>query len=375
MEKEIWKDIDGYGGQYQVSNLGRVRSFRIKSEGVLLKVRPNTDGYYMARIGERTVAVHRLVAIAFVDGYHDGLQVNHKNEDKADNRACNLEWITFKENVNHGTRNKRAAVNISKAMSVAVCQYDADNRLVACYSSQAEAERVTGISSRQISAVCCGHRKSTGGYKWAYKYPYRRKKAERKRYELPHKEYDTASLDGEQWADVAGFDGLYQVSNLGRIKSADRNDGIFHAGRIMKPHKVFNDGRLVEVVIDLTVNKTRHKMRVCRLVADAFCKGYEEGLVLNHVNGDITDNRADNLEWVTISYMYETGRYRANSASIAKRRAVIQMTTDGKVVAEYESLISAEKAVGVAHSNIRSVCLGKKLTCGGYKWKYKNEKK
>lgn len=375
MEKEIWKDIDGYGGQYQVSNLGRVRSFRIKSEGVLLKVRPNTDGYYMAKFGGRTVAVHRLVAIAFVDGYHDGLQVNHKNEDKADNRACNLEWITFKENVNYGTRNKRAAVNISKAMSVAVCQYDADNRLVACYPSQAEAERATGISSRQISAVCCGHRKSTGGYKWAYKYPYRRKKAERKRYELPHKEYDTASLDGEQWADVAGFDGLYQVSNLGRIKSADRNDGIFHAGRIMKPRIVYRNGRLVEVCITLTVGSNRRKISVCRLVADAFCNGYKKGLVLNHINGDITDNRADNLEWVTVSRMYETGRYRANSASIAKRRAVIQMTTDGKVVAEYESLIAAEKAVGVAHSNIRSVCLGKKLTCGGYKWKFKNDKK
>ena len=375
MEKEIWKDIDGYGGQYQVSNLGRVRSFRIKSEGVILARRQNADGYCMANICGRNVPVHRLVAIAFVDGYHDGLQVNHKNEDKADNRACNLEWITFKENVNHGTRNKRAAVNISKAMSVAVCQYDADNRLVAIYTSQAEAERVTGISSRQISAVCCGHRKSTGGYKWAYKYPYRRKKAERKRYELPHKEYDTTSLDGEQWADVAGFDGLYQVSNLGRIKSADRNDGIFHAGRIMKPRIVYRNGRLVEVCITLTVNRNRRKISVCRLVADAFCKGYKKGLVLNHINGDITDNRADNLEWVTVSRMYEIGRYRANSASIAKRRAVIQMTTDGKVVAEYESLIAAEKAVGVAHSNIRSVCLGKKLTCGGYKWKYKNDKK
>lgn len=374
-EQEIWKDIDGYEGKYQVSNLGRVRSFRIKSEGVILAQRQNADGYYMAKICGRSVSVHRLVAKAFVNGYREGLQVNHKNENKIDNCADNLEWVTFKENINHGTRNKRAAGNISKAISVAVCQYDADNRLVAIYTSQAEAERVTGISSRQISAVCCGHRKSTGGYKWAYKYPYRRKKAAGRCYELPHKEYDTTSLDGEQWVDIAGYNGLYQVSNLGRVKSIDRTDDVFCAGRIMKPRIVYRNGRLVEICITLTVNRNRRKISVCRLVADVFCKGYKKGLVLNHINGDITDNRADNLEWVTVSRMYEIGRYRANSASIAKRRAVIQMTTDGKVVAEYESLIAAEKAVGVAHSNIRSVCLGKKLTCGGYKWKFKNDKK
>ena len=80
MEKEIWKDIDGYGGQYQVSNLGRVRSFRIKSEGVLLVPRMDGCGYYRVRFCGKYRSLHRLVALTFVDGYREGLQVNHKNE-------------------------------------------------------------------------------------------------------------------------------------------------------------------------------------------------------------------------------------------------------------------------------------------------------
>ena len=89
----------------------------------------------------------------------------------------------------------------------------------------------------------------------------------------------------------------------------------------------------------------------------------------------MSDNRAENLEWVPYSQMNQSGRFRENTATIAKRKAIIQMTLDGKFVAEHESLAAASKAVGAAHDNIRCVCIGKKLSCKGYKWKFKNDKK
>ena len=92
---EVWKDIEGYEGIYQVSSFGRVR--RVK-DGSLMNGNTRKDGYKQVTLckeGEgRAYGVHRLVALAFVEGYADGLVVNHKDEDKQNNHADNLEWCT-----------------------------------------------------------------------------------------------------------------------------------------------------------------------------------------------------------------------------------------------------------------------------------------
>jgi hypothetical protein len=114
---EIWKDIKGFEGRYQVSNMGRVRSLdrtdidrlgRIHhTRGMVLKDSLNKGkGYYRVSLsdGHRNYThyeVHRLVALHFVPGYKEGLVVNHKNEIKTDNRAENLEWCTYQYNLNY----------------------------------------------------------------------------------------------------------------------------------------------------------------------------------------------------------------------------------------------------------------------------------
>ena len=110
---EVWKDIVGYEGKYQVSNIGRVKSLNYKRTGKekILKNRVDNDGYMCVNLHKdgklKSFLVHRLVAMAFVDGYEEGLVVNHIDECKDNNVWTNLEWVTQQDNINYGTRTER----------------------------------------------------------------------------------------------------------------------------------------------------------------------------------------------------------------------------------------------------------------------------
>jgi hypothetical protein len=165
-EKEIFREIDGFP-DYEISNIGRVCSFKGKYPRII-KPRKNQCGYLTVGIctgGKQvTKGVHRLVAKAFVPNPKNKPQVNHIDEDKLNNVAENLEWVTPRENCNHGTRNKRMAETQGKT----VVQYTTDGVFLAEYPSTHEAERVTGISQADISKACRGKLKTAGGYIWLY---------------------------------------------------------------------------------------------------------------------------------------------------------------------------------------------------------------
>lgn len=114
MTEEVWKDILGYEGKYQVSDLGNVRSLNYCNTKKSKNLKPggSPNGYFGVTLSngksssKRRFLVHRLVMITFNPSGMKA-QVNHINEIKSDNRLSNLEWVTAKENCNYGTRNER----------------------------------------------------------------------------------------------------------------------------------------------------------------------------------------------------------------------------------------------------------------------------
>ena len=175
---EIWKNIKGYEGLYQVSDQGRVKSLErtiIKKDGRkftvkerVLKPGVTKDGYLIVALHagdkQKTLTVHRLVCTAFHENLENKPCVNHINENKTDNRASNLEWCTYKENNNHGTRVAR----VTKTRSKPVGQYTLDSELVKVWASPREAERQGGFDSSTISNVANGKRKTHKGFIWRY---------------------------------------------------------------------------------------------------------------------------------------------------------------------------------------------------------------
>ena len=176
---EEWKDIKGYEGLYQVSDMGRVKSFgrTVVSKNGLKQYRkgrilkPRTNGYGYLRVdlccgrGEsKSFYVHRLVCEAFHENTENKPCVNHIDEDKTNNTASNLEWSTYKENNNHGTHNARSA----KARSKPVSQYTREGKLIKVWQSTNEAQRKLGFAKQNISAVARGKRKTAYGYVWKY---------------------------------------------------------------------------------------------------------------------------------------------------------------------------------------------------------------
>ena len=165
---EQWKEIAGYEGLYEVSDLGRVKSLWYGKEKIL-KPHKNTDGYLRVNLCKDGKAkhskVHRLVAEAFIPNTQGLETVNHKDEVKTNNVASNLEWMSQKDNNNYGTRNKR----IGEAFSKQVQMFDKyTGELLATFPSICEAWRVTGIYQSHISECCNGKQKSAGGYVWKY---------------------------------------------------------------------------------------------------------------------------------------------------------------------------------------------------------------
>ena len=179
---EIWKDIKGYEGLYQVSNLGRIKRLSflhgkskkiIKKEKILKPIINKRNGYVYCGLsdnGTKSIRLHKLVLNTFNPCDDEKMQVNHINGNKQDNRLENLEWCTCKENINHAYKIglKEGRRDKNNTLSKKVAQYDIEGKLINIWESTMQIQRSLGYSNTSISQCCNGRRDITHGYKWRY---------------------------------------------------------------------------------------------------------------------------------------------------------------------------------------------------------------
>lgn len=181
MNKEIWKDVPGYEGLYQVSNLGRVKSVDrtiIKKNGISQHFKSKiisvwiSDYIYvwLSKNGKgKTYAIHNLVAKAFLPNAKNELCVNHKDENKHNNNVNNLEWCNYIYNNNYNFKSKKIGEKLRNGrLAKKVLQYDLEGNLIKKWPSIQEIERKLGYKNQCISGCCLGKQKTSYGYRWEY---------------------------------------------------------------------------------------------------------------------------------------------------------------------------------------------------------------
>lgn len=171
---EIWKDIEGYEGLYQVSNTGKVRSFRKSNKYYwhdyhelnpsVLKHGYSVVTLYRSPADRRRFLVHTLVAKTFLPNPDNLPCVNHKDENKQNNDVSNLEWCTYSYNNSYGT----ARIRARKSRSKMVHQYTLEGEWIATYFSATMPAKILNISPSCIRDCCKGKTDCSGGYKWSY---------------------------------------------------------------------------------------------------------------------------------------------------------------------------------------------------------------
>lgn len=184
--QEVWKDINGFEGVYQISNLGRLKSFKKEAKGKILSNTNKKGGYFSIILSKgdkvKSTRIHRLVAEAFIPNPDKLTQVHHKDGNKQNNHIENLEWIS--ERQHHFITRKqnpnaiRGLVKFNKFIRPKkIQQYSLNGELLAEYNNGTEAHLKTGVCARNIHQVATktpfnkkgNVRKQAGGYIWKYK--------------------------------------------------------------------------------------------------------------------------------------------------------------------------------------------------------------
>lgn len=185
----------------------------------------------------------------------------------------------------------------------------------------------------------------------------------------------------EEWRNIVGFEGLYQVSNYGRVRSLDRFVKGKNGLRIVKG-KILKPGKLPYgyLFVNLCKNNKVVNCRVHRLVAVAFIPNPNNLPQINHKDCNPANNSVWNLEWCDARYNLNYGERAIKFSQTRKgkcsgknhpcARKVKQLSLNGSILATYDTIKEAAESTYVNRAAISMVCSGNRKTAGGYKWSY-----
>lgn len=190
---------------------------------------------------------------------------------------------------------------------------------------------------------------------------------------------NSADLQGEVWKPVVGYEGFYEVSNMGRVRSVTHTDNGRWGVRLYKGVVLKQSNRTAGSKnspfyykgVSLHKNGVSKNMNVHRLVAEAFIPNPHNFPIVNHIDENPSNNRVENLEWCTQKHNQNHGTLPERRRQLRYKK-VNQYGLDGKFVKQFQSVIEASEAMGLIHSSISNACKGYAGTAGGYLWRYEN---
>ena len=266
-----------------------------------------------------TIGQHQIVARAFILNPNKCPIVNHKDGNGFNNSIENLEWATHKQNSQHAHD-----TGLISCGTRPIIQMNTAGETIKRFNSSADAAREFNCDPKLITRVCCGKRKTTQGFRW--------------KYETEKMKFDTK--EGEKWKDVHDHE-QYKISSIGRIYTKKMN-------RFMSPLDRKDGYQRIKM--------DRKSFYVHRLVARTFLGEPPESIpnpVVNHKNGNKSDNTIDNLEWIdfaeNVKHAHDTG---LNSTS----NPVVRYNYQGEKIKTYKSIAEAAKDVDVTHASIQIAC-------------------
>lgn len=171
--EEIWKDIEGYEGKYQISNLGNVKSLNYANRGYTQNLVPkiNNCGYLWVELRgngkPKPMLIHRLVAEAFIENENGYPIINHKDENPQNCSADNLEWCNNSYNVLYSLR-KEGRIRETKHSKKKLLRISKDGVVTEISKNIAEFSKNNNFNEWSILQCCKGNRKTAYGYKWKF---------------------------------------------------------------------------------------------------------------------------------------------------------------------------------------------------------------
>ena len=168
----------------------------------------------------------------------------------------------------------------------------------------------------------------------------------------------------EHWKAIAGYEGIYEVSDMGRVKSLNYNRT--RNEKILKPRKTNNGYLRVSLCKDGHTKQTL----VHRLVAKAFIPNPNNLKTVNHKDEVKTNNTVGNLEWISQKDNLNYGTHNKRVGEALSKKVQMFDKSTGELLATFPSTCEAERVTGINHGNISKCCKGNRWSVGGYIWRY-----